>query len=268
MRLLTVLFLGAIGVSDGASPPKPSAIVRIVAREYAFQVPSEVEAGLVTIRFVNQGGQPHYARILRLASGKSLKDVVAWRESGGALPDWLVRSGGPATTTPGDSTEITLRLEPGTYALLCTYPTPAGVPHVALGMLAELRVGATIASDPHLRPDLVLQLADYSFTPIGNFRRGWQTIQIENGGRLVHQALLVNLPPGVKVKDELAWFRDGSRGPRPGIPRGGVIELVPGQRVWLRSYLPPGEYVLMCGVPHEDGLRHFDHGMSLRFAVR
>ena len=264
--LSILLFWNTLGLAAGTAGPSPAGVIRVIAANYSYRLPERAPGGLVTIRLVNLGSEPHYARILRLAEGKTLADVVAWRKRQAPLPEWLTRASGPATTAPGDSTEMTARMEPGTYVLLCTYPTAEGMPHADLGMLAELQLEPA-ANRPDPRTGTRLQLEDYSFSVPHPIRQGGWTVEIANRGRAVHQVLLVALPEGATAEQELAWFRGGSRGPRPGTPKGGVIELGPGQRVWLRTRLAPGHYLALCAISLEDRGRHFDHGMVLEWSL-
>jgi hypothetical protein len=226
-------------------------------------------SGLVTVRLVNEGREPHYARLLRADSGRTLNDFNAWRESRQGLPAWLTPVGGPAPVMPGDSTDVTLDLRPGRYIALCSYPTPAGVPHIAKGMVAEFQIGndsGTVTAAP--AADDTVDVYEYTFRVAGNIVSGRRTFLAVNRGAETHQVLLIRLAPGRSVEDEIAWFRGGSLGPRPNMPYGGLLELPPGSRAWFAVALRRGDYLLLCGVPDKNGTRHFEHGMTRRLAVR
>ncbi|HEX8906638.1 MAG TPA: hypothetical protein VF771_17440, partial [Longimicrobiaceae bacterium] len=250
MNRLVLLPLLAWAAAPAASPstPRPP-LVRVVARNYAFETQASVPGGLVTLRLVNRGQEPHYARLLRLGPGRTLADFVALRQQGGRGAEWLVPAGGVAPVSPGDSADLTLTLTPGRYVLLCGYPARDGRPHMDLGMMRELVVGEAPRSPARQpREDVRLRVTDGSLQFSEPLAPGRHVVQVENDGSQTHQVLLARMPDGVTLADEKRWFDGGFRGERPGRPAGGVIELGRGQRVWLAMDFPPGRYALLCRV--------------------
>jgi len=255
-----------------ASPP----VVRLVAREYAFAVPKQIPPGLARIRLVNRGKVPHYARIVRLDSAKTLSDVLAWRRAGGRPPVWFVPVGGPAPVSPGDSADAAVVVQPGRHVVLCTYPAAGGKSvHLDSGMVRELIVADTsdsTAAPPNakvddLESDAEIVLGEYGFSPPPALKAGYRRFRVTNAGLFSHQVLLARLPDGVSDRAELEWFRDNYVATRPGRPNGGLLEVPPRQTAWFAVTLRPGKYVLICGFA--DGtVRHFDKGMSRVFDVR
>jgi uncharacterized cupredoxin-like copper-binding protein len=217
--------------------------------------------------FENRGREPHYFRLMRLGEGKDIADFLEWRKSRTASPSWLVPAGGAGTLAPGEHAEYSVDLSAGNYVVFCGHPSPDGVQHVDKGMHAALTVAGEQTTAARDKPDLVIELADTGISVNGLFRRGLQTARIHNASASTHQALLVLLPEGVSADDELNWFRKGSRGPRPGHPMGGVIELAAAAEAWAGFDLRPGRYLLICSVPGADGRRHFDHGMRQEFTI-
>jgi hypothetical protein len=238
----------------------------VVARDFAFEMAETIHGGIVTFRFENNGREPHYMRFMRVAGGKTADDVLTWRRSRTPVPPWLTPAGGIGTIAPGISTDYTTRLEPGRYVALCGHPSPDGTPHVEKGMIREFAVGSTFAGNaPTGTP--TLELREHAFVFDAPSLKGAVTWHVINRGTLMHQALLVRIPPAVSADAELAWFRGGSRGPRPGQPVGGVIELAPQGEAWFTAVLEPGNYVLLCGVSSSATDRHFDRGMVRHFSV-
>ena len=233
------------------------AVLRLVAREYAFEAPERVPAGAVAIRLVNRGTEPHYARLLRLEEGKTAGDYMAARRQGDRAPAWAVPAGGPAPVMPGDSAELTRVLAPGRYVVLCGYPAPDRMQHLDRGMVREVEVVASSA-EPAPLPEarLRLTLADSAFRISAPPAAGWQRVLVENPGRAMHQALIVHLPKGVTLEDEERWFAEGFRTPRPGHPSGGVLELRPGERVVIALELRPGRYAILCHAADREGGPH------------
>ena len=244
-----------------------AAAVQIQASDFALSLPAQVPAGVTTFAFVNKGAEPHSVRFLQLGAGKSFDDFVAWQKSGSPIPEWLVTVGGVGSVAPGMSEEYITSLAAGSYVVLCSYPSPDGTVHSSKGMYAALRVGPAASEEKAPSdPDLNLRLHDHGFqlsAPIEGGRKLWR---VENTGSDAHQVLIIHLPEGVSEYQERGWFSGGSKGPRPGVPVGGVIEIPPDGEAWFRSDLKPGRYLLLCSVQEEEG-RHYDLGMIYRFTV-
>jgi uncharacterized cupredoxin-like copper-binding protein len=76
--------------------------------------------------------------LLRLASGYTTADLL--RASGPDLPREVTFIGA-ATVTAGDEGDLVLvDLDPGEYTLVCLFPDPEGIPHLAQGMEANFTV--------------------------------------------------------------------------------------------------------------------------------
>jgi uncharacterized cupredoxin-like copper-binding protein len=76
--------------------------------------------------------------VLRLAPGYTTVDLL--RASGPDLPREVTFIGA-RTVTAGDEGDLVLvDLEPGEYNLVCLFPDPEGIPHLAQGMEATFTV--------------------------------------------------------------------------------------------------------------------------------
>jgi hypothetical protein len=255
------------GAPATATPGGTGGTLDVTARDYAYDAPAEVPAGLTTIRLTNQGPSPHHVQLVRLAEGKRLSDLLEALK-GEKFPAWATMAGGPAPPEVGrTSTEIQM-LEPGTYALVCFIPTPEGMPHVMKGMSRELSVvGPAAPAGPEPEADLVIKLVDYDFQLSAPLPAGKHTIRVENAGPQPHEVAIVRLHPGKKPEDFAAWGMK-QIGPPPGTIHGGVSGIMPGSRVFLEVDLPPGEYGLICFLPDsKDGKPHFVHGMVRQTSV-
>ena len=240
-------------------------VTTIVARDFTLEAPERIPGPLVRLRFENAGREPHYVRFLRLRGDHTLDDFARWRKTRTPLPDWLSGVGGPGTIGPGESIEFTAELPLGTYIIMCGHPSPDGVQHVDQGMYRMVTVtyeGRVISR----QANTTLVLRDHAIDVFGELRPGERQYLIVNQGATTHQALVVLLPDGVSVEQELDWFRSRSKGVRPGQPVGGAIEVLPGQEARVVLNLRPGRYVLFCSVPG-GGKRHFDLGMMRAFEI-
>ncbi|HEU4559970.1 MAG TPA: hypothetical protein VFS20_19125 [Longimicrobium sp.] len=270
MNTLALLpLLASAALAGPPEPPRPAPVVRMEARNYAFQMPSRLPGGTKRFRLVNRGTEPHYARFLRLEQGKTLADFVELRKQGRGSADWLTPAGGIAPVSPGDSADLVVSLPPGRYLVICGYPAPNGRPHVDHGMIGQLSIG----SPPRLptaapQEELTLRLSDGALSWSAPPTAGRRTVRVENTGTQTHQALLALLPDGKTLADEKGWFEQGFRTARAGAPAGGVIELRPGDRVWLTIDFVPGRYALLCHVGGGRGRTHFEQDEAIEFTVR
>jgi plastocyanin len=118
----------------------PAADVRMVLRDYAFDIAPEITAGRRVIRVENAAAQPHEVVLMRLAPGKTVQDLLGWLQTQAGPPP-AVPLGGTSFLSTGESNQITADMEPGEYALLCFVPDAKdGAPHVAHGMVRQLTV--------------------------------------------------------------------------------------------------------------------------------
>jgi len=244
-----------------------AAAVQIQATDYALSLPSTIPSGINTFTFENKGAEPHYVRFVRIAPGHSIDEFIAWQKSDTSIPDWLISSGGIGTVAPGMTERFTATLPTGTYAAICTYPAADGTPHVAKGMYAALQVGPEASPEPTpANEDLTVTMHDHGFQLTAPVPPGRPLWHIHNNGSESHQALLVRLPETANEFQERLWFTKDSRGVRPGVPTGGVVELQPDADAWFSVELKPGRYLLICTVLEQEG-RHFDLGMIYRFTI-
>lgn len=243
-------------------------VVTITARDYAFDIPAEIPAGLTTFRLVNRGPSLHHMQLVRLEEGKTVDDFLAALRAGGPPPAWATMAGGPNPPEPGAETNATLAMAPGNYAVLCFVPDSAGVPHVMKGMVHRLRVtGAAPASMAEPSADVRVALVDYGFELSRPLTAGRHTIRVDNNGPQPHEIAVLRLKPGKSPEDFGAWG-EHPRGPAPATLVGGVSGIMPGTHAYFTADFEPGEYAFICFVPDaKDGKPHFMHGMAKRFTV-
>ena len=123
------------GPEDGA------AVVEVTATDYAFDAPTQVEAGRTSFVLTNNGEEAHFLGIFRPAEGHTVQEALEYE--GDPMADGLIEEdlGGTGLAAPGGDTEfLTVDLEPGTYGIYCFLPGPGGTPHVFMGMQGELTV--------------------------------------------------------------------------------------------------------------------------------
>lgn len=249
--------------------PRGSNVVTVVTREFAFDLPTSIPAGLTTFRLRNEGKQPHHLMLYRLDPGKTLGDVFAELETGGPLPAWMHAAGGPNAVPNGGESVGTVMLEPGSYVAFCHVKSPDRVLHFMKGMMKEL----TVTSSPR-RPaplpaaDLTVTLSDYAFAFSRLPMRGHHVIAVTNRGTQTHEFILSRLLPGKTSGDFVAWM-NSQQGPPPVVPFGGTTDVAPGGTMVIRVELVPGTYSVVCRVRDSmDGKTHDRHGMQTQFVVQ
>ncbi|HEY5218632.1 MAG TPA: hypothetical protein VIJ16_02430, partial [Gemmatimonadaceae bacterium] len=128
--------------SQAVVVPVAPPIVTIHATDYAYQAPDSISGGMVTLRLINDGHALHHATILKLDTTKTVADLEAALKHPGPPPAWATPLGGPNAPAPGDTSNATLYLAPGHYAVVCFVDMPGGVAHFMKGMIRGFVVRA------------------------------------------------------------------------------------------------------------------------------
>jgi plastocyanin len=124
-----------------ASEPVPD--VHLELFDYGFKFSKPLTAGKHTIHVMNIGQQEHEAVLVKLAPGKTMKDLDAWFESGMKGPSPIETTPGMAGLGKGRTGTFTTDLAPGRYGVVCYIPDAKdGKPHVMHGMVQEFTVAA------------------------------------------------------------------------------------------------------------------------------
>lgn len=240
----------------------------IYAKDFAFEAPDSISAGLVNFHLVNDGQTLHHVSLVRLDSGKTLADFEAAAKNPGPPPAWAVSVGGPNAPDPGKTSDAAFDLKEGNYVLLCFVDIPGNVPHFMKGMIQPLKVTAPVGT-PAVAPtaDVTITLADYNFMVKGALTAGKHTIKVENAGPQDHELEIIRLAEGKTMKDLGEWMK-APQGPPPASAIGGVSGVVKSSGGYATVELTKGNYVLVCFVPDaKDGKAHLEHGMVKNFTV-
>ncbi len=242
--------------------------VNITARDYAFEAPASVPAGVTTVRLVNQGKELHQAQLIKFEDGKTLDDLAKAMKNPGPPPSWIKFVGGPNGIVPGGEASATAVLTPGQYAYICFIPSADGVIHLAKGMALPFEVAGSASPAELAAADVTIKLVDYDFESSQPLTPGRHTIRVVNTAQQPHELVLLKLAPGKKVEDFGRWAETGRKGPPPAQPVGGVAMLDTGGQGTFEAELAPGEYGFICFVPDaKDGKPHLAHGMMKTIKV-
>ena len=140
---LTVTAPSGVTQAGVAMESAPTPDVRLEVFEYGFRFSKPLTAGRHTIQVTNVGTQDHEAAMMKLAPGKTMKDVDAWFESLQKGPPPLQAMPGMAGLGKGRTGTFTTTLTPGRYAVACFIPdVKDGKPHAMHGMVREITVAA------------------------------------------------------------------------------------------------------------------------------
>ena len=127
----------AASANPGAEPVSDESIT---LSDYKFTLDHPLTAGKHIVKVMNQGPQPHEVELVRLADGKSMKDLGAWiQKMDGPSPASAI--GGIPSIMPGAAGYVSVDLAPGTYGLICFVPDMKdGKAHLEHGMVKEFKV--------------------------------------------------------------------------------------------------------------------------------
>ncbi len=180
---------------------------RIVATDAGFDAPDDIAAGFRHIVFENHGSEIHEAMLVELPTGMSANDYVAAVKRGSLFPEGALDYSGPGLTSPGETAEMWLRVDPGQYILICWNND-----HAKTRSAHPFTVSDTVVDDEVPKEDVVLKLLDYKFELEGNLHRGEQVIRVETPGPAMHEADIFRLHEGKTVDDLRRWRKED----RPG----------------------------------------------------
>ncbi len=263
----------AKGAMDAAAAVSATPVVyTFTARDFSYDAPDTITAGMVTLRLVNEGPDLHHVQLLMLGDGKTVADLtegLAHMKSTDPLPPWVKDVAGPNTPVPGGEFSITSRLEPGNYAIICFIPGADQIPHAMKGMVRGLTVlPATGPEAPAPTADITVTLKDYAWEITPEISAGPHVLRLENAAEQAHEMIFAELAPG-RTAGELAAWIENQQGPPPGKPMGGVTGMSKGDVAYVPVDLTPGEYAILCFLPDaRDGKPHVAHGMMTQITVK
>jgi hypothetical protein len=261
--ILSVACLVSIGchakVADKDVPP-----FRIIATDAGFEAPDRVAAGLRRVVFANHGSEIHESMLVKLPKGMSAENYVAAVKKGSLFPEGALDYSGPGLTSPGETAEMWLRVDPGQYILICWNHAKTAPVHP----FTVEEVGAKDDRAP--KEDLVLKLFDYRFELSGDLHKGVQVIRIETPGPSMHEVDIYRMHDGKTAADLKSWRKHQGHDPAPAEALGGAVDSHDVHSVvWLRKDFTPGLYVLHCEMPVTNTkLTHADVGMVREIEVK
>jgi hypothetical protein len=238
----------------------------IEASDFAFEAQAEIPAGVTRMVVNNTGQEDHQAQVARIAEGNTFEDLTAalQQPDPAAALSLLTLAGGPTGVVPGATVATTSNLEPGTYAFLCFFESPDGVPHLAKGMVSQLAVIGTAVDGPLPAGDAEVTLQDFAYVGLTTLAPGQHTVTVTNDGPQPHEATLVKLDEGTTVEQVVEYFTSAEppSGPPPWTYAGGIAGLAAGTTAAMDIGVEAGEYAFICSIPDPgSGKAHAALGM-------
>jgi hypothetical protein len=261
---IAAVSLLTLGFNNDSHPT--DATFRIIATDTGFIASTSIPAGMRHIVYVIQGNQIHEAMLAKLPEGMDANGYAKDVEAGISFPKGALDYSGPGLMSPGESTEVWLKLDPGRYLLICFNDH-----HVKSMGVHAFTVRNDVVNEPPPKENVVLKLADYRFDLEGSLKSGVQVIRVETPGPSMHEADLYRLFDGKTPDDLRKWRKEDESGVAPARALGGVLDNHDIKRVvWLRKTFSPGRYVLHCEMPMNDGKKssHADVGMVREIDIR
>lgn len=295
--------VGCAGEEPTSSEPMQAPnTVDVTIQTMDFQMPESIPMGWTTFRVTNNSAMTHMGVIERMPEGYGLReqqdevapvfqqgmdliiegDMEAAMAKFGEIPEWFGEIeflGGPGLMAPGEVTETTVLMEPGTYLLECyvktdgrfhSYNPSPGID----GMVAQFRVTDEPNGAPEPSPTIGVTIdSENGMTVIGEGSAGPQTISVHFADQqryenfAGHDVHLVRLTPETDEDALIAWMNwtlpAGLQTPAPARFLGGAQELPAGRTEYFTADLKPGDYAFIAEVPEAD-----EKGMYRRFTVR
>ena len=114
--------------------------IEVVATEYEFDIPEDIEPGKVAFTVVNEGNEMHVFGYGRLKDGATFEALKAEIEAGNE-PELMTDEGLTGIAGPEGRSTVNGEVQSGTYVAYCFIPAPTGKSHMELGMLVPFEVG-------------------------------------------------------------------------------------------------------------------------------
>lgn len=294
--LLPLLGLLIFGACEDTSTTEP-AVVEVTAiydadtDQHLFQTDiNTIASGWTTFRLINASPATHFLFLDLLPEGKTVHDLESTtgplfqeamdlinegkRDEGlaklGEMPAWsadVTAMGGPGLTETGQTTEVTLFVEPGDYVMECYIKTDEGLFHTTLGMFKAFTVTEeqTDANAPG-NPTLNMTLTNEGFDVKEDITAGKHTVAVlfdeDNPpflGNDVHVVRLEDDTDMEKVTAWMDWSQPGglvshheAQGPAEFL--GGTHEMPKGYTAYFTVEFTPGRYAWISERPASNPL--------------
>ncbi|WMI70193.1 hypothetical protein [Mangrovimonas sp. YM274] len=271
-------------VAIEAEKPKDQ-VAEYYTESMEFIGPDSLSSGWTTFKYTNKSFETHLFLLDKYPEGKTIadtkKDIFPPFDKGmdlinegkveegyaafGALPEWfqkVVYTGGAGLISPNQTTELTIKLEPGYYIMECYVKMSNGKFHTSMGMVKPIIVTNEVSN--HLPPIPTVNIAISSTEGIvfdDAIKAGENTFKVSFVDQKKHEHFLEHDVNLVKLDDTAdltaleAWM-DWSNpkglinpGPAGVTFLGGMQEMPAGSEGYFKATLTKGKYAFISEVP-------------------
>ncbi|MGI8679554.1 MAG: hypothetical protein ACR2LX_12890 [Jatrophihabitans sp.] len=238
--------------TTAAAPTVQPNTLDVVGLDYKYKITGSPKPGLVTITFDNRADDAHEMSLALLKPGKTLAEAKkalagpnAEKAAGALLQNPNSEITSPAITGASHRVTVTAKLAAGHYIVTCFLPGPHGMPHAAMGMIAEFTVAGAPATAPAPKTDGTVELKDAGISLPSTFGKGG-TFAVTNTGTKAHDFAVAKLGsltvPGL-FRCVGASFGKGTPIDKcSGTIVGGITTLQTGESGYLTITLGKGKY--------------------------
>lgn len=117
-------------------------------------------------------------------------------------------------------------------------------------------------------PDLMIVAIEYAFEMPASAEGGWTHVTLDNQGMMEHHAMFLRVNDGSTVEDVQAALQSGDFGALFAVATSiGGPTADPGHQGSVVMDLLPGQYLVICAIPDEEGVPHFALGQIAALEV-
>ncbi|AVR44406.1 hypothetical protein C7S20_03555 [Christiangramia fulva] len=225
-------------------------IVNIKAIDYAFQMPKEIKSGWVTFKFENMGHEMHFAQMYKFPDNVTEEGVLKFMANPSNeifekyIKGDITLIGGPGFHAPGQQSQYTIQIEPGTYGIVCNTRTKEGVPHADLGMYKYFKVTNEDSGAERPVADLKLSLEKYVIKADGQLQKGRQTVEVTHMGGDRFDMHLAKLNDTSTIAATLKFF-DHLMEPSQTLFEGGAEQKKVDKKSYVTVDFEPGDHAFL-----------------------
>jgi len=250
-------------------------IVEVKAQDFRFEVVDSIPSGWTTFQFKNMGHAEHFfllnllpdsisfetyhTQVTRpfdivfdsLKAGKSKTEAITMLIE--KIPSWYFTSvkamGGSGIISKGRTSQTTIKLVPGTYAMEC-YIKEKGVFHTALGMIRPITVTNEVSDLQPPEANMDLTLTNFKIESKGEVHSGINTIAVHFNEQpkvgLGNDIQVIKTDGTTDIDSVISWLDwmnvKGLESPAPVEFLGGTQEMPVGYTSYFTLDLKPGNY--------------------------
>jgi len=233
----------------------------------AITVPQSASAGITTVSINHTGQVDRTVTLARLNTGVTLEQFTGQLATDDMAAVNLVSLAGGVNAPAGQTNEVTLELEEGTYVVIA-FPQSDEPP-----LLANFPVSgsnAPPASPPSA--DVTVDMADFNFTMPDTVSAGSGVWEIQNSGGQWHEMQIIKPEEGFTQEQFFQMMMSDQQpsGPPPFEEIAFFGPSSQGKTGWITVDLQPGTYWAICFLPDiaGDGKSHAEKGMFKEFTVQ